>query len=195
MSSRLRKWIVPVLLGLAGGVLLGRLFQPTAEQMQLQVPPELAFLYDGTSPPSDIEAIRQALPYDSIILSRGAGFGPGRTYDLAFSRDGGASYMGWPSLAEPEVHRLGAFAGKIDLFSYARLALAVERMNFMATEEQSYAPCVDCATTVITVVHRGRRVSHHGVDVDRVQFWLLTGAMEGLANHIGWSPIDAATPP
>lgn len=173
-------------LGLAIAWVAGRTGQ--APPMPFEVPRAYAFLYDWSIPGPSAQRIRERLPIRSIVLERTPCYGSCPAYRLTLTRDGWAEYDG-----RMFTEREGRFRGGLPIGSFAMLAFATERIHLDEMRASYSVDVTDMPTTTVTVTRSDGRafsISDYG-DQAPPELWLLTTAMDGLAERIAWKEASA----
>ena len=144
-------------------------------------------LNELNTPQVDADAIRNQLPFDRIIMRRGACFGPCPSYEITLSNDGWAQYVGL-AFAERE----GTYSGEVPLRTVVMLLLGAQKIGFIdLAGSYKEPPLIDAASTTITLVATGRGVSHQvsaSTGGGPPGFWLLAKAIDAVSREVAWQP-------
>lgn len=157
------------------------------DQQPKDVPVIFRPFYNAPILPAErLEAVRAALPYDSIALELSGGMVvPGGHFRLVFQRDGSAQLKNInPSLFGPA----GNFLGVASYVDFGKLSHLVAESGLENGPRSFRSTWSDMQTMTLTVVGQNRSISVEDYGgAAPVQFWAIQQAMTAIGRHVRWT--------
>jgi hypothetical protein len=177
--------IVVVALGLFSSGLPNSQAQALSQSTVVDIPPEFRPFYQGYV--VDPEAVRAALPYQTISLERSGGMLiPGGLFKLTLSRTGAATL--W-SDGSNGISGAGDFVGTVNIFDLGKISHLISQVGFHRLAPRYEARLSDLQTMTVSVVGSGGQVvvSDYG-GAGPVGLWSIQQTLEAIARRIHWKP-------
>jgi hypothetical protein len=165
----------------------GPAFSSSGNQQAREVPVIFRPFYNGPILPDErLEAVRAALPYDTIALELSGGMVvPGGHFRLVFQRDGSAQLRNInPSLFGPA----GNFVGTASYIDFGKLSHLISESGLENGPRSFRSTWSDMQTMTLTAVGKERSISIEDYGgAAPVQFWAVQQAMIAMGRYVRWS--------